>query len=46
MSEETIYDRIAKLESSVAAIQKNLDILMDLSKNKLIKLEVKRVKNG
>lgn len=46
MSEDTIYDRIAKLESDVAAIRKDLDIIMKFHKNKLLKLQVKRVKEG
>ena len=39
MSEDTIYDRVAKLEDDV-------DVLNSFHKNKLAKLEIKRVKDG
>ena len=46
MSEDTIYERIARLENEVKAIRKDLDIIMTFHKSKLVKLQVKRVKDG
>ncbi len=46
MSEDTIYERIARLENEIKSIRKDLDIIMTFHKNKLVKLQVKRVKDG
>lgn len=46
MSEDTIYERIARLESDVKTIRRDLDIIMGFHKNKLVKLQVKRVKDA
>lgn len=46
MSEDTIYERIARLENEVKTIRKDLDIIMSFHRNKLVKLQVKRVKDG
>lgn len=46
MSEDTIYERIARLETEVKKIRADLDIIMKFHKNKLVKLQVKRVKDG
>ena len=46
MSEDTIYDRVAKLEDEGARLRKEVDILNMFSKNKLAKLEIKKIKNG
>ncbi len=46
MSEDTIYDRVAKLEDDVATLRRELDVLNSFHKNKLAKLEIKRVKDG
>lgn len=46
MSEDTIYERIARLEDEIKSIRRDLDIIMMFHKNKLVKLQVKRVKDG
>ena len=46
MSEDTIYDRVAKLEDDLATLRKEVDILNMFSKNKLAKLEIQRIKKG
>ncbi len=46
MSEDTIYDRVAKLEDDVAVLRKELDVINGFMKNKLAKLEIKKIKDG
>ena len=46
MSEDTIYDRTAKLEDEVAALRKEMDVMKMFHKNKLAKLEIKKIKDG
>jgi hypothetical protein len=46
MSEDTIYDRVAKLEDDVAVLRKELDIINEFNKSKLAKLEIKKIKDG
>ena len=46
MSEDTIYDRVAKLEDDVAALRREMDVINEFHKNKLAKLEIKKIKDG
>lgn len=46
MSEDTIYDRVAKLEDDVAVLRRELDIINGFHKSRLAKLEIKKIKDG
>lgn len=46
MSDDTIYDRVAKLEDEVAVLREEMNVIKGLMKNKLAKLEIKKVKQG
>ena len=46
MSEETIYDRVAKLEDEVAILREEMDIVKDMLKNKFAKLEIQKALNA
>lgn len=46
MSEDTIYERVAKLEDEVAALREDVDIFRTILKNKIAKMEIKKVKDG
>ena len=46
MSDDTIYDRVSKLEDDVATIKDDLSFIRSLLKNKIAKYEIQKVKDG
>lgn len=46
MSDDTIYDRVSKLEDDVAAIKDDVSFIRTLLKNKIAKFEIQKVKDG
>ena len=46
MSQDTIYDRVAKLEDEIEELKKDAKLFRSILKNKIAKLEIQRVKDG
>ena len=46
MSDDTIYDRVSKLEDEVAKIKEDVDLLKMLLKNRIAKFEIQKVKDS
>lgn len=46
MSDDTIYDRVSKLEDEVATIKEDVSLLKRLLKNRIAKFEIQKVKDS
>lgn len=46
MSDDTIYDRVSKLEDEVAKIKEDVGLLKWLLKNRIAKFEIQKVKDS
>ena len=44
--QETVYDRIEKLEDEIATLRNELDVIKSALRNKLARHEVKMIKKG
>mgnify|MGYP003317881508 CR=1 FL=1 len=44
--EETIYDRVSKLEDEIATLRNELDVIKHALRNKLARHEIKMIKKG
>jgi cell division protein FtsB len=45
-TQETVYDRIEKLEDEIATLRNELDVIKSALRNKLARHEVKMIKKG
>ncbi len=43
---ETIYERVAKLEDEIAMLRNEIDILKHTMRNKIVRYEISKVKDG
>ena len=44
--EETIYDRVSKLEDEIATLRNEVDVIKNAFRNELARHEVKKIKKG
>ena len=44
--EETIYDRVSKLEDEIATLRNEVDVIKNAFRNELARQEVKMIKKG
>ena len=44
--QETVYDRIEKLEDEIATLRNEIDVIKSALRNKLARHEVKMIKKG
>ena len=44
--EETVYDRIEKLEDEIATLRNEIDVIKNAFRNELARHEVKMIKKG
>ena len=44
--EETIYDRVSKLEDEIATLRNEVDVIKNAFRNELARHEVKMIKRG
>ena len=44
--EETIYDRVSKLEDEIATLRNEVDVIKNAFRNELARHEVKMIKKG
>ena len=44
--EETIYDRVSKLEDEIATLRNEVDVIKNAFRNELSRHEVKMIKKG
>ena len=44
--EETIYDRVSRLEDEIATLRNEVDVMKRGMRNKLARHEIKMIKNG
>ena len=44
--EETVYDRIEKLEDEIATLRNEIDVIKTALRNKLARHEIKMIKSG
>ena len=45
-TQETVYDRIEKLEDEIATLRNEIDVIKRALRNKLARHEIKMIKNG
>ena len=45
-AQETVYDRIEKLEDEIATLRNEIDVIKSALRNKLARHEVKMIKKG
>ena len=45
-TQETVYDRIEKLEDDIATLRNEIDVIKSALRNKLARHEVKMIKKG
>jgi len=45
-TQETVYDRIEKLEDEIATLRNEIDVIKSALRNKLARHEVKMIKKG
>ncbi|HSB57727.1 MAG TPA: hypothetical protein VLD38_07960 [Nitrosopumilaceae archaeon] len=45
-SEESIYERVARLEDEIATLKNELDVLKNAMRNKIARYEVSQIKHG
>ena len=45
-TQETVYDRIGKLEDEIATLRNEIDVIKSALRNKLARHEVKMIKKG
>ena len=46
IKEETIYDRVSKLEDEIATLRNEVDVIKNAFRNELARHEVKMIKRG
>ena len=44
--EETIYDRVSKLEDEIATLRNEIDVIKNAFRNELARHEIKMIKKG
>ena len=44
--QETVYDRIEKLEDEIATLRNEIDVIKSAFRNELARHEIKMIKNG
>ncbi|MAY24468.1 MAG: hypothetical protein CMO17_02865 [Thaumarchaeota archaeon] len=44
--EETIYDRVSKLEDEIATLRNEIDVIKNAFRNELARHEIKMIKRG
>ena len=44
--EETIYDRVSRLEDEIATLRNEVDVMKSAMRNKLARHEIKMIKKG
>jgi len=45
-TQETVYDRIEKLEDEIATLRNEIDVIKHALRNKLARHEIKMIKDG
>ncbi|MEX0763849.1 MAG: hypothetical protein WDZ43_06180 [Nitrosopumilaceae archaeon] len=45
-SEESIYERVARLEDEVAALKNEIDVIKGAIRNKIARHEIDKIKSG
>ncbi len=43
---ETIYERVSKLEDEIALLRNEIDVIKHTLKNRIMRYEIDKVKNG
>ena len=46
IKEETIYDRVSKLEDEIATLRNEIDVIKNAFRNELARHEIKMIKKG
>jgi uncharacterized protein Yka (UPF0111/DUF47 family) len=46
IKEETIYDRVSKLEDEIATLRNEIDVIKNAFRNELARHEIKMIKRG